>query len=95
MQQPLPLTNVIFLAAIVLAVVAILRSPRKLHTFLVIGAAMLACFLVGVGIGFAVRNQEMAAVLAVSLMSLGGIAVSIEQIRRYRKSVTKYNVKPL
>jgi hypothetical protein len=95
MQQPLRLTNVIFVGAIVSAVVAIFRSPRKLHTFLAIGAAMLACFLVGVGIGFAVRNQEMAAVLAVSLMSLGGITVSIEQIRRYRKSVTKCNVKPL
>jgi lipopolysaccharide export LptBFGC system permease protein LptF len=95
MPQPLPVTNVVFLAALMLAVIAILRSPRKLHTAFFIVGVMFTCFLVGAGIGFALRDQELAAVLGTSLMSIGGIATSIERIRRYRKTKTKYNVKPL
>jgi hypothetical protein len=82
MQQSPPASSAVFLIAIVLAVVAICRSLRKLHTTFFILSVMLACFLVGAGIGLALRDPELAAVLGSSLMSIGGIATSIERIRR-------------
>jgi hypothetical protein len=70
---------------VVLAIVAIVRSPRKLHTTLYIVGAILVCGLVAAGIGFALgRNAAAAGDLAGIAMQFGGIAVSIDQIRRYR-----------
>jgi hypothetical protein len=90
-----PGSAIVFLAAIVLAVIATVRSPQKLHTALVIVGAMLIGLAVGIGFGFVTGNALAAGALAGGLMSFAGIAASIERIRRYRKAVTKYNVKPL
>jgi uncharacterized transporter YbjL len=95
MQSDPPASGIVFLAAIVLAVVAIVRSPQKLHTALLIVGAMLIGLALAIGIGFATGNAYSAGALAGSLTSFAGIAASIERIRRYRKGVTKYNVKPL
>jgi hypothetical protein len=95
MQSSPPASGIAFLAAIVLAVVAIVRSPRRLHTALLIVGAMLIGLALGIGIGFVTGNAYAAGALAGSLMSLAGIAASIERIRRYRKGATKFNVKPL
>jgi hypothetical protein len=53
MQPSQPGSGFAFLAAVVLAVVAVVRSPRKLHTSLYILSAMLICALVATGVGFA------------------------------------------
>jgi hypothetical protein len=40
MQSSLPASGIVFLAAIVLAGVAVVRSPQKLHTVLLIVGAI-------------------------------------------------------
>jgi hypothetical protein len=95
MQQPNIGSNLIFVAALITAVIAIARSPRKLHTFFFIIGAMLIGVGVGAVIGFALGNRSAGGTLAGILMSVGALAASIERIRRYRKTSPKYNVKPL
>jgi len=95
MQPSPPTSGFVFLAAVILAIVAIVRSPRKLHTGLYILGAMLICALVATGNGFGFGSAAAAGTLAGVALSVGGIAASIERIRRYRKGATKYNVKPL
>jgi len=56
---------------------------------------MLICALGATGIGFAFGSAAAAGSLAGIALSIGGIAASIERIRRYRKSASKYNLKPL
>lgn len=90
-----PTASILTAVALVLAVIAIVRSPRKLHTTLYILGAVFVCILVGAGIGLALGSAAGAGTLAAIASQLGGIAVSIEQIRRYRKIGPKYPVKPL
>lgn len=87
MQAATTNVNGLLLTAVVLAlaVIAIRRSPRKLHTAVYILGVMLICGLVGTGIGFAFMNPEGAGSLAALLAQIGGIASSIERMRRYRK----------
>ena len=89
MEQALPAVT------LVLAVVAILRSPRKLHTAIYIVGAELIFALVGTGVGFVVGNAASAGTLAGLTMEFGGIAASIERIWRYRKTEPSYPVKRL
>lgn len=88
MQAPVqPGAGLLTVVALILAAVAIIRSPRKLHTTLYIVGAMLICGLIGTGIGLAFRSPEGAGALAGIAMQFGGIAASIERIRLFRKTV--------
>jgi hypothetical protein len=87
MQQATPVaptTGILTIVVLVLAAIAIFRSPRKLHTTFYIFGAMLICGLVGTGIGLAFKSPQGAGALAGIAMQFGGIAASIERIRRYR-----------
>ncbi len=89
MQQPTPTPNVngLILTAIMLtlAVIATRRSPKKLHTALYLLGVIIACGLLGAGIGLVFMNPEGAGTFAALLAQIGGIAASIERMRRYRK----------
>ena len=80
------MAGILTIVVLVLAVVAIIRSPRKLHTALYIVGAILICGLVGTGIGLAFKSPTGAGALAAIAMQFGGIAASIDRIRMYRKS---------
>jgi hypothetical protein len=80
------MAGILTVVVLILAFVAIKRSPRKLHTTLYIVGAILICGLVGTGIGLALKSPEGAGALAGIGMQFGGIAASIERIRMYRKS---------
>ena len=80
------MAGILTIVVLVLAVVAIIRSPRKLHTALCIVGAILICGLVGTGIGLAFKSPQGAGALGGIAMQFGGIAASIERIRVYRKS---------
>jgi hypothetical protein len=95
MQQTTPSAGILTLFTIVLAFFAIARSPRKINTALLIVGAMLICGLVGAGIGLARSSPEAAGALAAIAMQFGGIAASIERIRRYRKTGPTYKTKQL
>ncbi|MGC1936162.1 MAG: hypothetical protein WA681_14195, partial [Candidatus Acidiferrales bacterium] len=69
----------------VLRFIAIRRSSKKFQTAFYIGTVILACGLVGTLIRLAFVNSHAAGTLAAFFMQIGGIAVSIEQIRRYRR----------
>ena len=70
---------------IALAFIAIRRSPKKIQTTSYIVAVILACGTLGMGIGFALANSSAAGLLAALFMQVGGIAVSIGRMRRYKK----------
>jgi hypothetical protein len=74
-----------FLTAITLcfAAIAVLRSPRRLHTALYISGMMLLGGAVGAAIGF-LRSPEAAGTLTGLCAQLAGIAASIERLLRYR-----------
>jgi len=93
MQQH-PLTPLASIAALILFIIAIARSPRKLHTALYILGAALICALIGAGIGIALGTAAGAGTLAGIAMQFGAIAASIERILRYRKSGPKFPVRP-
>lgn len=82
-----PTTGILTLVALVLAILAVVRSPKKIHTALYIVGATLTGGLIGTGIGFAFQSPHGAAALAVFAMQIGMIAASIERIRRDRKTV--------
>jgi hypothetical protein len=65
--------------------IAVLRSPRRLHTALYISGMMLARGALGAGVGF-LRSPEAAGTLTALCLPLAGIAASIERMRRYRKT---------
>jgi hypothetical protein len=67
------------------AAIAILRSPRRLHTALYISAMMIAGGALGAGVGF-LRSPELAGTLTALCLPLAGIAASIERLRHYRKT---------
>jgi len=75
----------LFLIGIMLcfAAIAVLRSPRRLHTALYISGMMLAGGVVGAGIGF-LRSPEAAGTFTALCLPLAGIAASIERLRYYR-----------
>lgn len=62
------------------------RRSRKFQTAFYIVTVTLACAIVGAVIRLAFANSHAAGILAALLAQAGGIAVSIEQIRRYRNS---------
>jgi uncharacterized membrane protein len=66
-------------------VVAVLRSPRRLHTALYISGMMLVGGVVGAAVGF-LRSPEAAGSLTALCLPLAGIAASIERLRHYRKT---------
>jgi hypothetical protein len=67
------------------AAIAVLRSPRRLHTTLYISGMMLAGGALGAGVGF-LRSPEAAGTLTALCLPLAGIAASIERLRYYRKT---------
>ena len=87
MQQTTQASSAAILSAIAVAlgIIAILRSPRKLHTTVYIIGAAVICGLVGTGIGFALGTAAGAGALAVVAMQIGAIAASIERIQRNGK----------
>jgi hypothetical protein len=64
--------------------IAVLRSPRRLHTALYISGMMLAGGALGAALGF-LRSPEAAGTLTALCLPLAGIAASIERLRYYRK----------
>lgn len=64
--------------------IAVLRSPRRLHTALYISGMMLAGGALGAALGF-LRSPEAAGTLTALCLPLAGIAASIELLRYYRK----------
>jgi hypothetical protein len=86
--------QIVNIVALVLAVLAVTRSPTKIRTSLYICGTALALGSVGVGLGVALHSAEGAAGLAVLGMQLGMIVASIERIVRSRKNRPTCPVKP-
>jgi hypothetical protein len=61
------------------------RASKKFQTVFYIGTVILACGLVGGVVRLAFVNSHAAGTLATLFMQAGGIAVSIEQTRKYKK----------
>jgi hypothetical protein len=76
----------LFLVLLVLAPIAITRSPSKLKAALHILAGMAVGLGVGIAIGAALGNGELAGHLAFELIWVGGILVSVRKIRRTRNA---------
>lgn len=87
-QSVTPNLNALLLTAavVVLAAIAILRSPRKWHTALYIIGCMAVSCAVGFGMGFALHHTaEGAGSVAAFLTQWAGLIAAIERIRFYRK----------
>ena len=82
-----PLATLFTAVALALAVIAIVRSPRKWHTlFFIIGWVVLFV-AVAIGIGFAFGSASAAGAYAAIAMQIGLLAAAIERIRHDRKSL--------
>jgi flagellar biosynthesis protein FliR len=75
------------LVALILTVLAVIRSPRKWHTALYIMGCVIIGGLLGTVLGLAISSPEGAGALAGVGMQFAGIAAAIERIRRYRKTI--------
>jgi hypothetical protein len=73
--------NIVVIA--IVEVIRIRRGSERRHTIFYIGTVIIACGLTGTVIRLAFANSHAAGTLAAVFMLLGGIAVSIEQIRKY------------
>jgi hypothetical protein len=81
-----PTSAILTFAALVLLILAVVRSPKKIRTALYIVGATLGCGLIGAGIGFAMGSPRGAGGLAGFAMQIGMIVASIERIRRNRRA---------
>jgi hypothetical protein len=93
--QP-PNLNGSILTAVALALwlIAVLRSPRKGHTFLFILACMVGGLVVGGAIGWFINGPEAAGAFGALATQFSGIAAAINRMVLYRKSKQpKYAVK--
>ena len=76
----------LFLVLLVLAPIAISRSPLKLRAVLHVIAGMAAGLAAGMAVGALSGNGERAGHLAFLSMFCGGVWVSVRKIRRARSS---------
>ena len=74
--------SLLFLVLLVLAPIAISRSPLKLKAALHILAGMAAGLAAGTAVGALSGGGELAGHLAFQTMPVGGIWVSVRKIRR-------------
>jgi hypothetical protein len=78
--------SLLFLVLLVLAPIAISRSPLRLKAALHILAGMAAGLAAGTAVGAPSHSGELAGHLAFLLMLVGGIWVSVRKIRRARSA---------
>jgi hypothetical protein len=78
--------SLLFLVLLVLAPIAISRSPLRLKAALHILAGMAAGLAAGTALGWPSGSGELAGHLAFLLMLVGGIWVSVRKIRRARSA---------
>lgn len=72
-------------AVVTFAPIAILRSPRKLHTTLYIICCMVVSCVIGAGIGYVFQHTAQGAgSFAAFLTRWAGLIAAIERIRFYR-----------
>ena len=83
--QTNPYAGLLTLTALVLTIIAVVRSSRKWHTAAYIIGCMIAGLAVGAGVGFALHSTSAAGSLAALLMQIAGIVSAIERIRFYSK----------
>ena len=76
----------LFLVLLVLAPMAISRSPLRLKAVLHILAGMAAGLAAGIAVGAPSGSGELGGHLAFLLMLVGGIWVSVRKIRRARSA---------
>lgn len=73
---------VLFTVLLVVAPIAISRSPTRIKAALHIVAGAAAGLAAGIALGALLRNAQLAGDLGFALMFCGGIWVSIRKIRR-------------
>lgn len=78
-------SSILTVILLVLWFLAVIRSPKKSHTFLFVLACIAGGFAIGATIGYATGGPVAAGTLAAVLMQFSGIAGSINRMMLNRK----------
>lgn len=85
-QPTSPLGSIVLLGALVLAVMAIIQSPRKVRTALYLIGVLVGAVAVGAILGLAFRSPEMGGPCFSAPGPWAVIVAALERIRYYSKS---------